>query len=519
MIFIQDRKNVNLYHYDGDNQWLTASTIKFVNNWLHDGIIEDQFIMFEDFLSIEFESVNRQIYNSYPPGCVIPVYLYAKIKSLDEISILDLKNFVFFVYTVCAILISIFFYIISCIYNFQLKYVNIILPIILAIIWTFIPFNYYYFRNVYFSDIAIIPISILFLIIELINYKNVNPKFQIFLNLISFILIFIGVFTDYYFLCLAFASFLSRFIFIYIENEKKLLKCLIIVLTRSKDLILGISISLFLFLYQILKIPNGLKIIKEKFNERTNSDIDGTMFMNHELQSKSESIFTFLRINFGNSIPSMLMYLTLVLLIVSLIKIKIAKKNNIITNFLFIISFSCICHSILLYNHTMRHEFSILKFCIFLVFLIFILLSYVINLLVEYQSKSIFVFLLVLFISIIPIFYYLSYWNNKYYLRRTRQINLENEYLANFIKNNTNYNDVIFSPYYEIKTNPPLNLSISQKRVYKIDSLKEIKLYNLSKNSNIIILLNEDSVKYNSEWIFPKNTVIKKYRGWYFYKY
>jgi len=79
LLFIQNQKIVNLDHYDGDNQWLTASTIKFVNNWLQDGIINDKFIMYEDFKSIEFENDSREIYNSYPPGCIIPVFIFAKI--------------------------------------------------------------------------------------------------------------------------------------------------------------------------------------------------------------------------------------------------------------------------------------------------------------------------------------------------------------------------------------------------------------------------------------------------------
>ena len=219
LLFIQNQKMVNLYHYDGDNQWLTASTIKFVNNWLKDGIINDKFIMYEDFKSIEFENDSREIYNSYPPGCIIPVFIFAKIIGLKEISIQNMKTFIFYEYILCTILIGIFFYFFYYLINFRFRYLIVLIPIFLALIWAYLPFNYYYFRNVYFSDIAIIPISILFLTIELFKHNKSNSRFNEILNLISFLLILIGVLTDYYIISLTFSCFFSRFIFIYKENK------------------------------------------------------------------------------------------------------------------------------------------------------------------------------------------------------------------------------------------------------------------------------------------------------------
>jgi len=513
LIFIQNQKIVNLYHYDGDNQWLTASTIKFVNNWLKDGIINDKFIMYEDFKSIEFENDSREIYNSYPPGCIIPVYIFAKIIGLKEISIQNMKSFIFYEYILCSIFIGIFFYIFSYLINFRFRYLIVLFPIILALIWAYLPFNYYYFRNVYFSDIAIIPISILFLTIELVKHNKSNSRFNKILNLISFLLILIGVLTDYYFLSLTFSCFLSRFIFLYKENNNILKGCLNTI-GKSKDVIFGILIGISLFVYQLMNIPDGFKKLINKFTERTSSSIDNTMFINHDIILKSESIFTKFRLNFGSSIPSIIMYLTLVILILTIINVIINKKYNLINYFLLIITFSCVLHSILLYNHTMRHEFSILKFCIILVFIIFYFMYYILNLLFNYQGKIYKAFFLFSLVLTIPFIYYLIYWDNKYYIQRTRQINIENENLSNFIRNNTNYKDVVFSPYFEINTNPPLNLSISQKRVYKINSLMDINEFKSLKKINVLILLKKDSVEKYKDWVNSKSSNYKQYKNW-----
>ena len=68
---------VDLQNFDDAGQWPTASALKFVNNWLTDGIINDNFIMYEDFASVEFEKNLRNTYVSYPSGSIIPLFLAA----------------------------------------------------------------------------------------------------------------------------------------------------------------------------------------------------------------------------------------------------------------------------------------------------------------------------------------------------------------------------------------------------------------------------------------------------------
>jgi hypothetical protein len=517
LVKFRNENLINLNHYDGDNQWLTASTIKFVNNWLYDGVINDKFIMYEDFKSIEFENSSRKVYNSYPPGCIIPVYIYSKLLNLKELTIKDLKYFIFYEYIICAILFGIFFYIFLFYLKFKIKSLIILLPIILALFWAYLPFNFYYFKNVYFSDIAIIPITIIFLINELLRKISKN---NIILKVLSFLIVFIGVLTDYYFISLALSCFCIRIIYNYKEDKLSIFKSLILGLRKFKDLYISIILSLLIFFLHITFIPNGIKLLVDKFNERTSSSIDGTMFIDHNVKVKSDSLFTILRLNFGTSIPSIIMYFTLALFILS-ICILLSKKykiDKIVLYFCLIISSSCIIHSMLLYNHTMRHEFSILKFCTALVFFLFILLYYFINIISKLHVYKKYTLFIVTIILIVPFINYFLVWDDIYYKRRTRQFNLNEENLSKFIRLNTKYNDVVFSPYYEININPPLNLSISQKRVYKIEAIQEVKNYNLVSNSKIVILLNKDSVKRNMVWMVDSKKIINEENGWMLYK-
>jgi hypothetical protein len=55
--------------------WLSASTVKFVNNWLQEWPLKLHFIMYEYPDSIEFNSLaERGAYISYPPGAMVPIY-------------------------------------------------------------------------------------------------------------------------------------------------------------------------------------------------------------------------------------------------------------------------------------------------------------------------------------------------------------------------------------------------------------------------------------------------------------
>ena len=67
--------------------------------------------------------------------------------------------------------------------------------------------------------------------------------------------------------------------------------------------------------------------------------------------------------------------------------------------------------------------------------------------------------------------------------------------IARFIGANTTYRDVVYSPDYEIFWNPPQDLAVSKKRIYKISSLSEIPYANLPDRSIINILISSDSLK------------------------
>jgi len=68
--------------------------------------------------------------------------------------------------------------------------------------------------------------------------------------------------------------------------------------------------------------------------------------------------------------------------------------------------------------------------------------------------------------------------------------------VGDFIKNNTGYNDIVFSPYYEIPTMPAQSLAYSQKLIYRANSIFDIydKVRDLKEDFFINIFLLEKNI-------------------------
>jgi hypothetical protein len=86
--------------------------------------------------------------------------------------------------------------------------------------------------------------------------------------------------------------------------------------------------------------------------------------------------------------------------------------------------------------------------------------------------------------------------------------------IARFIRAHTNYYDVVYSPDYEIPWDPPQDLAISRKRVYKVLSPHEIPVDRLPEHAVINVLISSETLKILSgaSWAqagpFPENQMI-----------
>ena len=475
---------------DSYNGELTAYSLNFVNNWLKDGIIHDKFVTYCDYASVEFENNHdRNMYLSYPPGAFLPLYLIAKGIGAGDVSVGFIKYFIQVEYYLSILLLGLLFYVCLKILQVRFRLFMIALPVIFSSLWAFLPYNVYYLKNIYFTDQAVILLSIIFFLIEFALYDTSLGAWKKILQGLSCAVLFAGILTDYYFYCIAFAAISFRILTAFQDHPRK--SILYKLFSDTWPLIVTAIVATALFIIQLIWSPNGLKLLVLTFLIRADSgaDFGGVNgLINH--------------FNIGFSVFSIpvLMMTALFCFIFPFIRNRYGQDKQMLVRWLSIIILPAVLHTVILREHSIIHEFSMLKYNLVFVFIIF---SFVCWIYLSYRTREAggvrkVLCLAVLFILGVLLFSFrnLNAYGQFFYEKR---MFTDNHSIAHFIKNHTNYFDVVYSPDYEIYWNQPQDLAISQKRVYKISSLEEIPYDRLPEHAVINILISCKTLK-NPVW-------------------
>lgn len=514
--------HVDLQRADSIFEKITAFSAMVVNNWLMDGIAHDKFVMHGDFPSIEFEkNQNRSLYLSYPPGALIPLYLAAKITGKEEISIGFVKRFVQYEYYLSILFLGLLFYTCMMVLKIRFRPLLIIIPIVLSSLWAFLPFNFFYMRNVYFTDEAVMLLFIIFLIIEILLYSKQFEKYTIPLHIIYAVVLLSGLLTDYLFFSVVFVTFCVHFINSFQDRPEKTI--LYNMFSETWVLIVSTIIAVSLFIIQLLSIPYGLTWLAVTFQIRTDWSADKIETLMH---------------HFGNGFTfffmPILIFVSVFCVIFYFIRKHYSKKNQLIIHWLSIIVLSSVLHTVILQAHSALHEFSMMKYNLVFTFIIFSCLCWICLSNRDYLGKAIKKYPAIILASIVLLiilcFSSLIIYDKKFYYARTCDsqdiydglICRANIPASKFIRDNTNYYDVIFSPDYEINydilfTN---DLVVSKKRIYKALDLEDIPLKDLPDNAVINILISKQTLK-NKSWgkLDVKKTVCKNSNDFYLCKF
>jgi len=485
ILFPVDFQNADNYQED-----LTAFSQNMVNSWLTDGIANDQFNTYCDFASVEFENNNdRCIYLSYPPGSFVPLYLIAKATGQKEVSIGFIKYFVQFEFYISMLLLGILFYLCLQYINVASRFLIIFLPVLFSSLWAFLPYNVYYMNNVYFTDQAVILLSIAFFLIEIALYTKRLKHAEFFLQMLSRVILFAGILTDYYFYCIAFVAVGLRIMNNFRERPEQSL--IFKILSNTWPLIVSAIIASVLFLIQLLFAPNGMKLLMVTFFMRAGSGTEwgGIRELAHHFGNGFTVLF----------IP-VLIFVTVFCLVFPLIRKKFSEQKQIFINGLSLIVLSSVLHTVILREHSIIHPFSMLKYNLVFVFIIFVFFcwlyvhyqSAVLNITKNYLKAS----LALTVCSIMAFIPGVQSYNQNFYRARMSAADYS---IARFIRAHTNYYDVVYSPDYKIPWDPPQYLAISRKRVYKVLSPHEIPVDRLPEHAVINVLISSETLK-NPVW-------------------
>ncbi len=449
--------------------WLTASTIKFVRNWLKENPFNIYFLHLHNPASIEFTTLSeRDPYLSYPVGTTVPIYLISllnsKVVSLRLVNAVNLIN-----QYIIALTLSLTIFLLLLKTRIQKVY-SFLMAVSSGFYYIFLPGNLNFHLNYYWADMAVMLPFVLYVCIEMIGkYIETSPNIAKLLKYGQFLLAFYGALCDYLFYLVGITIFLKRILLKEFGESKKTIINNVIVF--SIPFIVALSTLLIQILY-----ANGINKIIKIFLFRTGISEAGAKYTQSFFQSFWVEKFSSYYGLFGSIIFFSSIGILIFILLFSILKKHKLNKN--ITNIQMLIEFSsmvllpCLLQVYLLKNHSAIHNFSILKFSLYQSIVPFVLIP-TISCLVMYDGKlsqryfsNIFSLTLILSsiytLTVVPSFKDLFPSHTAGYSREL------------FIRDNTSYDDIVFSSNYEIPASPPEKISFSDKRVYKVNTINKI---------------------------------------------
>ena len=508
-LFFRFALPVNVDNLGGMHSWLSGSTIKFVNNWLEEGPERLNFTNYEAPRSIEFETLEeREPYLSYPTGETMFVYVAARVAGRNSITISFLHKFQLIVFGIEAVLFSIF------VYLFLAKTVKlksgcqkIIIAFSVACLWALLPTCAYYLANIYYSDQSIILWSMSIILIEyIIRAFNVGGRKMQLLKVLRSVLIYSGLLVDYYCWFLVLFLFVFELLGVFVTRKKGERRSEII----SIFVWFGAPVILAILTYylQLIQTSGWMKVLASKFNERVAGRETDTLGI--IISKIAENFTAAFSLNY-----IMAIYLGLVCIItfvIGWIALRKAKKSSLIVRnpgiSIIVASILAIITQVFFFKqHSAIHEFSMIKvgwIIAFLPIIMAMVACYVLRLPKEYKKDILGIKMGVFSLCFIPAFFVVVALTGvpasttEFTEKRVVEVRYDFERI---VAENTNFNDVLFSYTEEILKNPPQQLAVSNKLLYKIEDISAIgdMFPNLSSNAVKILVINNDKMLTNDQ--------------------
>ncbi len=479
------------------HQWLTGSTVKFEKNWYREGAWNLRFLMLESPASIETPTpVSRTPYPSYPPGTILPIHLLCKaLGAAPTPAVVMTYNLaghllvaLFLGLTVQVVLRRIGA---DAVVATSLSAVPVVLMLLL-------PGPLYFHQNVFFSDQAIILPFAVFVFLEVARGDVKGPRSAAVLAIVQSLVFFWGVLTDWFFFDIGLVVYAKRIA----RREMG---------ERPKSFLLksaaywGPSILVMALFALQLNSVDLIPGLIEKFRFRAGISQEGASYVTDFFRQFWKGHFA---LNFGE-IAIYLVWASLLVFLACLVVVSVRRFRGVsagersveLLSAIGIYLVPCFLHTYLLKNHSVNHDFAALKFATPIATVPFVLAPILlVTLLAKDASLSVRAAATVpggkapgkgrskgeggtgafnsraLFTAVVLVAAAAAYAVHEHPRYRTMCPPPESSYamIGDFIAGNTGYEDVVFSPYFEIPVNPPQLISYTMKRVYRIGSVDEM---------------------------------------------
>jgi hypothetical protein len=473
-----------------NHQWLTAVTLKFAKNWYEEGALNLKLGMYEKPNSIEYNSLeSRDIYPSYLPGCVVPIYFLALLNRTEP----NLKMVYYFnAFNQLAISLLLSLFIFFVVFKYTQSSVIAFFSSLLCSAFIFLnPVASYYFLRTYFADTAVIVYFVIFIILEYLILQNSKNKWLWIQGLVAGI----GIFTDWLFVFIIVSTIVIRF---FHYNFKSQLKNTFILMVFP-------FLAMLFYLYQMVYF-NQFKALAHKFIQRTGHTKEAINKCEFNILKFSDQFWNVYIENGYDKIGKYVIIFTFGIVLLLLVwEVYNRFKNkvfnpNIIFSIALIIVLSIFSQVYFFKCHSVVHNFSIVKFNVLLSIVSFGLLPVLVF--QKFEEMRIKKNALVVFVPFMILFSFLIGKVNAEYFKFFPKDNLEYNQVAEFFEKHIKKTDVVFSNNYPIPALPPQQISFTMKEAHLVNNLFEIDSITKSIVSNYDIVFFD---KTDNFILYPKD--------------
>ncbi len=470
------------------HQWLTANTLRFARAWHAEGPWTLRFALLSEPQSVEFPTLlSRNPYVSYPPGFVLTAYAYSLVsEGVPTVSSLMSWNLIN--HGLIAVALGSLSLLVLRRLGFD-RGTATLLAAVPPTLELLLPGPLYWHQNVYFADQAVLLPYVVFILLEAIG--DAYPSARASSNRWQVVIMAWGSACDWLFVCLVGIAYVKRLAAGDIPLPWSNVKTW---WWRSLRFGMGGLLALGLFFIQLVFL-GMLQRLKERFLERI-----GATDVNADFTARFNAIFwgEYIPAQFGTAGPALAFVALAGCLVLGGWWWRQVARNQaplpgvaLSVWTMALLTVPCFVQVYALRNHSAIHDFSALKFSLVIAAVPFVLLPVTLlsvlaprwSACVRRQVGVSAVLLMAALAYILPV--HLGF--RALFPEPSPII----EPLGNAVRQSVTPSDIVFSPDFEIPTDPPHLLALAGKRVYYAPSIAaiaaDVSRYPTS-NYNVVLL-------------------------------
>ena len=486
-------------------EWHTASTLVFVNNWLQEGAWNLRFALFDAPRAIDSQEIDqRMFYPAYPPGSILPIYLLFRLIQasgfIDDFAhkrgkqLLLVIAYNYMLHLLVAMLLCFTVFLLLRHLDFD-RFNAAVLACIPAIIQFHNAHSLYWHHTLYTFDQAVLLPYLAFVFLELLRMAHTSRAVKITVLTLQPLLMFYGMLTDWLFLFVALTVYGWRLLRGDIAWPRSLATAGRFIASSVWFFVPAVA-ALVLWVWQVAYYSDyNLFEAIAKGGDYQVPDYDLTGMLQfrtgigHQVESYLHylirAFYTWLQEGYGVT-GVLMLYVTFYIVWRGRNMVTDEVKFNPMVSAIYVLLFvPCLLYNLFFLNHAWQHVFSALKFS-FALSVSFVVLPLMImqirgkdmRMVVAKMADKIDIYAVTALALAGMVFYvYLQIYDRRPLTNFFEPPDFKFLVLGEYIRENSEYKDVLFSSSMVMNIKPPQAMSMSGKAVYWAYNMDQVHLY------------------------------------------